>query len=76
MPTKRVDPLLQRIGVRLRKARTARGLSQEALAAAAGLDRSYVSGLERGEFNVSVLVLAKLAGAVGVRMTRLLDEDQ
>jgi transcriptional regulator with XRE-family HTH domain len=52
----------------LRKARQAKGLSQEALAHAAGMDRSYVSGLEQGEFNGSLVALAKLARAAGLRL--------
>lgn len=76
MPTRvRSSRLLQRIGARLRTARHAKGLSQEGVALAAGLDRSYVSGLERGEFNVSILTLAKVAKAVGVRLSVLLDGE-
>ena len=68
-------PLLKRVGARLRKARQAKGLSQEGLAMAAGLDRSYVSGFERGEFNVSIVALAKLAHAAGVRLSALIESD-
>ncbi len=39
------------------------------------MDRSYVSGLERGEFNVSLIALAKLARGVGVRPSTLLESD-
>jgi transcriptional regulator with XRE-family HTH domain len=39
------------------------------------MDRSYVSGLERGEFNVSLLGLAKLARAVDVRLGVLVEND-
>ena len=46
---------------------------QETVALAAGMDRSYVSGLERGEFNVSVLALARLARVTGVQLTTLFD---
>ena len=73
MPTKASHPLLTRVGRRLRKARQAKGLTQEGLAYAAGLDRSYVSGFERGEFNVSLIALAKLARAArrqGLRAIR------
>ena len=75
MPTKRAHPLLKRVGARLRKARQEKGLSQEALAHAAGMDRSYVSGLERGEFNVSLLALRTLARAAGTRLSALLDSE-
>jgi transcriptional regulator with XRE-family HTH domain len=68
-------PLLKRVGARLRKARHAKGLSQEALAHAAGLDRSYVSGLERGEFNVSIVALSKLARAAGVHLSILFESE-
>jgi transcriptional regulator with XRE-family HTH domain len=66
---------LKRVGARLRAARREKGLSQEALAHAAGLDRSYVSGLERGEFNVSVMALAKLARAAGLRLAVLFESE-
>jgi transcriptional regulator with XRE-family HTH domain len=45
------------------------------LALAAEMDRSYVSGLERGEFNVSLVALAKLASALGVRVGALIGRD-
>ena len=45
------------------------------LALAADLDPSFVSGLERGEFNVSLLVLAKLARVLGVKLGSLVGED-
>ncbi len=75
VPTKVSHPLLTRVGRRLRKARLARGLTQEGLAHTVGMDRSYVSGLERGEFNVSILALAKLARGVGVRLSTLVDSE-
>lgn len=67
--------LLQRIGARLRAGRSAKGMSQEDVALAADLDRSFVSGLERGEFNVSVLVLARVAKVVGVRLGSLFEGE-
>lgn len=75
MPTRASHPILKRVGVRLRKERTAKGWSQEQLALAAEMDRSYVSGLERGEFNVSLVALAKLASALGVRVGVLIGRD-
>lgn len=50
----------------LRKARSARRLSQEALAHEAGVDRTYVSALERGVYNATIVMVAKLAKALGV----------
>ena len=75
MPTRASHPVLKKVGTRLRKLRTAKGWSQERLALAADMDRSYVSGLERGEFNVSLIALAKLARALDVRLGTLVDAD-
>jgi transcriptional regulator with XRE-family HTH domain len=58
-----------------RKARQAKGPSQEALTHAPALDRSYVSGLERGGFNVSVVALAKLTRAAGLRLSVLFESE-
>ncbi len=57
------DPKV-RFGLRLRKLRQAAGFSQEALAYAAELDRSYVGGVERGEYNISLLNICALARAL------------
>lgn len=54
-----------------RLGREAAGLSQEALAAQAGLHRNYVGILERGRQVPSILVVEKLAGALGVAMSSL-----
>ena len=75
MPVKRSHPLLRSVGARIRKARRAKGISQEELALSANLDRSFVSGLERGEFNVSLLVLAKLARVLGVKLGTFVEGD-
>lgn len=66
---------LSQLGARIRKLRKARELSQEALAFEAGLDRTYVSSVERGERNIAVLNLAKLARALGVEVSTLLQEE-
>ena len=68
---------LRKVGARLRSIRTNRvdRMSQEALAHAAGLERAYVSGVERGEFNVSVETLSKLAQALDVHIRDFFDFD-
>ncbi|WP_416443462.1 helix-turn-helix domain-containing protein [Leucobacter sp. HNU] len=53
-------------GARVRELRTERGLSQEDLANRAGLDRTYVSGVERGVRNPTLDVIARLATAFAV----------
>jgi transcriptional regulator with XRE-family HTH domain len=75
VPTKVQSPLLRLVGARIRKARKEKGMSQEGLADAANMDRSYVSGLERGEFNVSLLALAKIARALEVSLAALVSAE-
>lgn len=55
----------------LRKIRVDRGLSQENLAVDAGIDRTYVSRLERGMENPTVAVLDRLAVALAIEITAL-----
>lgn len=66
------DSLLAAFGEALRAQRKERGLSQEELAARASLDRSYVGGVERGERNVSLVNLNKLARALDLTLAELL----
>jgi transcriptional regulator with XRE-family HTH domain len=68
-------PFLKRLGTRIRRLRERKGFSQEALADSAHLDRSYMSGIERGVRNVSVLNLAKIARALSVQPGSLFDTD-
>ncbi|MDE2166764.1 MAG: helix-turn-helix transcriptional regulator [Alphaproteobacteria bacterium] len=56
----------------LRQARNARGLSQEALAYEAEIDRTYVSALERGVYAATIDMVDKLAKALGVEASDLL----
>jgi transcriptional regulator with XRE-family HTH domain len=58
------DPYLDILGKRIRAKRTGMGLSQEALAHEAGLDRSYVGRIERGEHNLTFVSLIRLARAM------------
>lgn len=62
----RMDSVLVRFGRRIRELRKKKGLSQEALALEAGLDRSYIGGVERGERNISLINVEKLARALRV----------
>jgi len=61
-----------RFAVNLRKARLARGLSQEELAAKAGLHRNYVGSVERNEKNISIDSIERLAMALGEDVAALL----
>jgi transcriptional regulator with XRE-family HTH domain len=60
-------------GRRLRKLRLERNLSQEKLAELADLHRNYVGGVERGERNVSLLNIVKLAHGLNVRPSKLIE---
>jgi transcriptional regulator with XRE-family HTH domain len=64
--------LLSNFGDRVRTARLALGLSQEKLAFDCGLDRTYISSVERGKRNVSLINIHKLAGALEISPTALL----
>lgn len=61
-------------GANVRRHRVAAGLSQEAVAVRMGVDRAYVSAIERGGQNVTLLSLWETAQALGVRPVALLDE--
>jgi transcriptional regulator with XRE-family HTH domain len=55
-----------RFGANVRRLREARGLSQEAFGFASGIDRTYVSGVERGVRNPTITVVEKFARGLGV----------
>jgi transcriptional regulator with XRE-family HTH domain len=61
----------QKFGKRLKELRLQKGLSQEALANIAELDRTYIPSIEKGERNVSITVIEKLAKALEVTMIEL-----
>ena len=63
---------LQALGARIREKRSAAGLSQEGLADACGLDRTYVGGVERGERNLGFVNLLRIAQALNVDPSELL----
>lgn len=65
------DPRVQ-LGKIVRQKRLALGLSQEALAERADLHWTYIGGIERGERNVSLLNIVRIARALGIAPARLL----
>ena len=64
-----------RVGRNLRRCRMRKGLSQEELAHQCELDRTYISGIERGVRNPTVVVLERIAGALGIAASMLLEVD-
>jgi len=69
------DAYLARLGERVRAWRTEHGMSRKALALASGVSERYLAQLEAGRGNISVLLLRKLARAMGVAVERLVRED-
>jgi XRE family transcriptional regulator, aerobic/anaerobic benzoate catabolism transcriptional regulator len=70
------DAYLARLGERVRAWRTEHGMSRKALALASGVSERYLAQLEAGEGNISVLLLRKVARAMGVAVERLVREEQ
>ena len=72
MDDARKDEVKRRFGARLRKLRKAqKKLSQEKVALKAGIDRSYYGSIERGESNVALINIERIAEALGVETAEL-----
>jgi transcriptional regulator with XRE-family HTH domain len=63
---------LQKFGEHIRTIRKAQGLSQEQLAELSGLHRNYIGGVERGERNLALLNIIRIAHALGMSPSELL----
>lgn len=68
------EGVLRRLGATIRAERRSKKLSQESLADAAGIDRSHMGKIERGERNVTLLNLVKIADALGSEASQILAE--
>ena len=64
----------EKFGKQVKKLRLEKGLSQEGLALLADLDRTYIPSIEKGERNVSITVIEKIANALKVKISTLFDE--
>ena len=60
------------LGRAIREVRSSKGISQEKLALLAEVDRSYVGRIERGDNNVALLTLIRLAGALDLSIAKLM----
>lgn len=65
--------ILERLGNKLRRFRLEKNISQEKLAEITNLDRTYISGLERGKRNPSFLIIKKLAECLDINPNDLFD---
>lgn len=64
----------EKFGKQVKKFRLEKELSQEALALLADLDRTYIPSIEKGERNVSITVIEKIAKALKIKISVLFDE--
>ena len=70
------DRRLKALGQAIRDVRKAHNVSQEALAHNAGIDRSHMGKIERGERNVTALNLLRIAKALGVRPSEIFSKAE
>jgi transcriptional regulator with XRE-family HTH domain len=68
-----MEDIRYRFGQRLRMLRKQRGMSQEELALATGMDRTYISSVERGARNISLRNIEKIAQIFEVSLSELLE---
>ncbi|MFD2752863.1 helix-turn-helix domain-containing protein [Comamonas terrae] len=74
LTSRRQDPALVALGDAIKRIRQAKSISQERLALLAEVDRSYVGRIERGDNNVAVLTLIRLAAALDVSVAKLMEQ--
>jgi transcriptional regulator with XRE-family HTH domain len=65
----------EKYGIKVKKFRINKGWSQEKLALNAGLDRTYIPSIEKGERNVSIVVIEKIAIALDVDIKDFFDSN-
>ncbi|MBE6402242.1 MAG: helix-turn-helix transcriptional regulator [Lentisphaerae bacterium] len=64
--------ICKKFGIRVRKLRIAQNLSQEVLAQKSDLHRTYIGGIERGERNVSLVNIQKIANALNISLHEIM----
>jgi len=64
--------VVQKFGMKLRKIRKAKGVTQEKLAEKAGMDFSYLNLIEGGKRNPTLKIIAKIARVLGIRLDELM----
>lgn len=61
------------VGNRIKECRNNMGISQESLAHEAGLDRTYITSVERGKRNISIVNLDKITKALNIKLSEFFD---
>lgn len=74
LTSRRQDPALVALGDTIKEIRREKSISQERLALMAEVDRSYVGRIERGDNNVAVLTLIRIAAALDVSVAKLMEQ--
>ena len=70
----KIDPSLRAFGFSVKRLRESKGLTQEALAEKADLDRTYISDIERGARNPGIKNVIRIAKALGVSAAKFFTE--
>jgi transcriptional regulator with XRE-family HTH domain len=65
--------ILQKFGAKIKQLRSMNGITQEKLAELSGLSRQYIGDVERGTRNISLVNLHKIANALKITLSELLD---
>jgi transcriptional regulator with XRE-family HTH domain len=65
--------ILQKFGSRIKQFRSIKGITQEKLAELSGLSRQYIGDVERGVRNISLVNIQKIANALEIKLSKLLD---
>lgn len=68
--------ITEEVGKRIRTLRNSLGLSQEKLALKAGIDRTYLAGIESGKRNATITSLEKVVRALGISLSDFFDFDK
>ena len=63
----------EQLGYNIRKARLKSGVSQEELAAKVGIHRTYIGSVERGERNIGIMNIVKIAAALNIAVSELVE---
>ncbi|WP_222984199.1 helix-turn-helix domain-containing protein [Flagellimonas meishanensis] len=64
----------EKIGLRVKRLRKEKNISQEALANISNIDRTYIQSIEKGERNISITILEKIASGFKISISELLKD--